>query len=495
MDFYNYEDSEGEIDLIITPVINLSASPVALLSFDIAHARFGGSSNDGLRVLVISDCNTDLNQAIAIYEKSGAALSTTVSTTTSFTPTNASQWRTETINLNAFIGQNNLQLAFIGLNDYGNNLYLDNVSVTTSTIQEIALSEIVTPSPVTCLKTSQPVVRVKNNGTVIINSLTANYTLNGGTQQSVQITGINLGIGQSGNITLPSVSFTKEVNTLTVELKLPNGVADFNPSDNTSTVSIVVNEVTESIPANENFDGNFSDRWTVANTKDGMDFQTTTTNFNTSQYFNAFDNTAIGDEAWLVSPVFDFSTIAVKQMTFNLSYKANPGKNDRLRILVSTDCGYSYSTQLFDKSGFALSNETSTESWTPEQDSDWQNLSVDLSSVAGKKNVRIAFVMTNDNGNNLYLDNIDFFVVTNTFAVYPNPAKRETVYVALNLPEGETAQLEIIDRIGKVVISQTIKNSQNQIHVLSLPGVTSGMYFVRLKTSKQTHTEKLLIID
>jgi hypothetical protein len=495
MDFYDYEDGEGEIDLIVTPTIDLSASTVALLSFDIAHARYGSSSNDGLRILVVTDCNSDLTQATKIYEKKGASLSTTASTTIGFTPTNASQWRTETVNLNAFVGQSNVQLAFIGLNDWGNNLYLDNISVNTTAVEEIALSEIVSPSPVTCLKTSQPVVRVKNNGTVTINSLTVNYRVNGGTQQATQITGINLGLGESTDITLPAVTFAQAVNTLTVEVKSPNGVTDLNPNDNTRTASIIINEATESMPARENFDGDFTNRWTVANAKGGMDFQPTATNYNTSLYFNAFDNTTIDDEGWLVSPIFDFSSIAVKQISFDLSYRFNPGMNDRLRVLASTDCGYSYPVQLFDKSGAALSNETSTESWTPEQDSDWQNLSVDLSSLARKENVRIAFVVTNDNGNNLYLDNIDFFVVTSMFTVYPNPTNKETIYVALNLPDGEPALLEIIDRIGKVVISETINNSQNQIQALSLPGATSGLYFVRLKTSTQTHTEKLLIID
>ena len=84
------------------------------------------------------------------------------------------------------------------------------------------------------------------------------------------------------------------------------------------------------------------------------------------------------------------TTTSVREMYFDLSYKSKPGTNDRLQILASTDCGYSYPITLFSRSGNLLSsNKTSSESWKPEQDSVWQNLSVDLSALAKKENVRI----------------------------------------------------------------------------------------------------------
>ena len=75
MDFYNYEDNFGEIDLLLTPVFDLSPEPVALLLFDVAYARFQ-NDNDGLKVVVLSDCNTDITQGTIIYDKSGIALQT-----------------------------------------------------------------------------------------------------------------------------------------------------------------------------------------------------------------------------------------------------------------------------------------------------------------------------------------------------------------------------------------------------------------------------------
>ncbi len=495
MAFYDYEDGEGEIDFLTTPVVDLSTKTVAVLTFDVAYARFN-SSNDGLRVLVLENCNSDLSQATEIYNKKGSTLSTTTGTTNDFTPTSAAQWRTETINLSAFIGQSNIQLVFIGLNDYGNNLYLDNVGIVTTEFEDISLTEIVSPSPVTCSTTAEPVIRVKNSGTTNIVSFTVDYTLNNGSTKTKLVSGIDLGINKSIDITLPSVFLDDGENSFSVELKSPNGVADLNPIDNTSTTTVILNDVKQNIPLSENFDGNFSEQWTITNPKGGMRFLPITTNYKTSLYFNAFDNTTSGDEAWLVSPVFNFSSIAVTRMFLDLSYKVNPGTNDRLRILASTDCGYSFTTTLFDKTGTELSpNETSSDSWKPEQESDWQKLSVDLSALAGKDNVRLAFVATNDNGNNLYLDNIQFFIIRNIFSVYPNPASKESIYITLNLPEVGTAQLDIIDRMGKIIYTEIIDNASNQTLLLSLPNAANGLYFVRIKTSNQIHSEKLFITD
>jgi len=72
MDFFNYEDNFGEIDLLVTPVFDLSTEPVALLLFDVAYARFQ-DDHDGLKVIVLTNCNADVNQGTVVYDKSGVA--------------------------------------------------------------------------------------------------------------------------------------------------------------------------------------------------------------------------------------------------------------------------------------------------------------------------------------------------------------------------------------------------------------------------------------
>lgn len=128
MDFYNYEDNLGEVDLLVTPMFDLLEVDGAFVQFDVAYARYQGS-NDGLRVVVLDNCNTDITTGSVVYDKSGAALRTTDDTSNAFVPKDTSSWRTETIDLSPYAGQTNLQLAFVGINDYGNNVYIDNIMV------------------------------------------------------------------------------------------------------------------------------------------------------------------------------------------------------------------------------------------------------------------------------------------------------------------------------------------------------------------------------
>src|SRR5690606_22523627 len=85
LNFYDYEDNEGEIDVLLSPVIDLSDAPAALVLFDVANAQYQ-NSKDGLKVVVLSNCNADVTQGQVIYEKYGSDLSTVGKINEGFTP-------------------------------------------------------------------------------------------------------------------------------------------------------------------------------------------------------------------------------------------------------------------------------------------------------------------------------------------------------------------------------------------------------------------------
>ncbi|MFK5088299.1 hypothetical protein ACI4A4_27595, partial [Klebsiella pneumoniae] len=80
--------------------------------------------SDSLVVLISTDCGSTFSR---IYAKGGGTLSTAGSGANNFVPT-AGQWRTETIDLAAYIGQSVI-IDFQNINGYGNKLYIDNVNV------------------------------------------------------------------------------------------------------------------------------------------------------------------------------------------------------------------------------------------------------------------------------------------------------------------------------------------------------------------------------
>ncbi|WP_034058870.1 T9SS type A sorting domain-containing protein [Lacinutrix jangbogonensis] len=111
---------------IIAP-LNMTATNAsdAVLTFDVAYALYSGLYADGLEVLISSDCGTTYT---SVYNKVGADLATAPNTTSEFVPTDT-QWRTETIDLAAYIGSNNVYVKFRNVNAYGQTLFIDNINL------------------------------------------------------------------------------------------------------------------------------------------------------------------------------------------------------------------------------------------------------------------------------------------------------------------------------------------------------------------------------
>ena len=107
---------------------------VAKLTFDVAYARYDATKYDRLKVWAVS-CNGTQQ---LLYDKSGSALATVTDQTTFFTPTNCSQWRTETIDLSAYANKT-VELVFEDIGGWGNRLFLDNIL-----IQELGVSPLCT---------------------------------------------------------------------------------------------------------------------------------------------------------------------------------------------------------------------------------------------------------------------------------------------------------------------------------------------------------------
>lgn len=501
LNFYDYEDHLGEVDIFTTPLFNLSAAPEAVLFFDVAHARFQ-SSQDRLQVYVLTDCNANVFEGTLVYDKAGSALATTTSSSSAFTPGSAAQWRKETVNLTAFIGQPNVQLAFVGINDWGNNLYIDNVLMQTSPVEDIALNAV-SPSILSCKTNPDITINVSNEGTIPIQSFDVNLSVNGGTIV-IAVSDINLLSGNNIDITLPSVLLQEGSNTLVVELTNPNGGSDVNLSNNTKTVKPVVNAAEDRIPYRENFDAGFLNQWTIVNPENGMLWTTTATSggFGTSANFKAFENATIGDESWLISPVLDFSRATQASLQFNTSYALNGTKYERLRVLYSEDCGTTFNnTPIFNKSGTQLTDNERTTAWAPVDAGDWVGEFIALNTLVGKTELRFAFVITNANGNNFYLDNIDFlnsttpspYVGTKLYAIYQKNSMNE-FYITFNLPERQTVGYQVVDMMGRQLVAGDIVDVVNQTFPVQLAdGTSSGIYIVRLKIGQQYYATKIYL--
>lgn len=145
---YSYtNNSKGE--LYIEPV-NLSSITDPSLSFDVAYRGYNSATpeNDKLEVFVSSNCGTTWT---SVYNKQGTTLSTGPTQQAAFTPSVASDWRNETVSLAAFTGQSEVFVKYVGTSNYGNNMYIDNINISSATsIGENELAQVamnVYPNP------------------------------------------------------------------------------------------------------------------------------------------------------------------------------------------------------------------------------------------------------------------------------------------------------------------------------------------------------------
>lgn len=494
MNFYDYEDHVGEIDAFVSPAFDLSDVPAALLKFDVAYAQFSGS-RDGLQVVLLSDCNPNPADGIVLFNKTGNSLATTRATSTAFSP-NDNDWRTETVDLSLYIGQSNLQLAFLGLNDWGNNLYLDNIRLTTVPIADVAATEILQPTPVTCASEVQPVVRVFNAGT-LIEQLTVTTIINGvSTSQTFQQ--LSIPGNTSRDLILNSASLTEGVNQIQIVLSAPNDEPDFFPDDNSISITIVMNSNADAVPIRQRFDNDITP-WISVNPKGGIPWQVTSINDNPALLATGFNNTAVGDRAWFVSPSLDFTGVSEGVLNYQHSYATRPGASDALFILGSRDCGVTFTDTLQQRGSASLARgRQSQSSWRPATAADWTANTLSLSSLADEPNARIAFVFVNGNGNNLYIDDIEFFTSADPIAInkpmdiYPSPVGHEPLHVTFNLPEKEDVRIDLIDVIGRVLNTYPLEGVLNQTYSFDL-SYDAGLYHIRATTRSAVYIERFVV--
>ncbi|HAD10844.1 MAG TPA: hypothetical protein DCF33_00245, partial [Saprospirales bacterium] len=83
-----------------------------------------------------------------IFDKSADDLATAPPTTAAFVPT-AAQWAPNSLDMSSFNGQAEILIRFVGASGFGNNVFVDNVNVTTPVgTQELSLSNfLVAPNP------------------------------------------------------------------------------------------------------------------------------------------------------------------------------------------------------------------------------------------------------------------------------------------------------------------------------------------------------------
>ena len=146
---YNYSNM-GQEDVLISPNINLLENKDYHLYFSYAHQnRDIGTRDDSLIVEVSIDCGTTF---YPVFAKGGNALETTDTLDLNFEPSYASHWNSQIVDLSEYIpNASSMILKFTAVNGKQNNLYLDNIVVSTAeefTVVDFETNKLkVSPNP------------------------------------------------------------------------------------------------------------------------------------------------------------------------------------------------------------------------------------------------------------------------------------------------------------------------------------------------------------
>lgn len=513
LDYFDYSINIGAEDLLISPIFDLSDEDIAFLSFRVAYATYDRSSMDRLEVYVSTNCSESLDDAVRIYDKAGEALASAPENQLPFVPSGNQDWRNELLDLSDFAGNSQVQLIFVGTNDWGNNIYVDDIDVFTEPRDQldVALRAINSPSVVSCEQNPVPALRIRNMGKETINSLDVVYALDDGPDQLLSLTDLDLQSQASQQILLPQLTFSGDgEHTLQVNLSSPNGGFDDNPTNNSRIKQFVINSEEEVIPFRQQFTSapiNSTDWVSTSPDPENSGWEVgsapgTSPDKNNFVVVSKFFGEPRGLENWLASPVLDLSEASLAGLEFDYSYAPIANASDILQVRVSVDCGESWNDIVYERKGSELSSRIVDNRWSPARAEDWFTAFINLSEYVGLPDVRVAIVAISDAGNDLYLDNIEFYESDQPITVqipeeggmtaFPNPTNQD-LNLIFNLRQREDVQLQLYDSHGRLVYQATQPNTLNQVYSINTNSLHPGMYILMVHSDSLQRTERIII--
>lgn len=220
-----------------------------------------------------------------------------------------------------------------------------------------------------------------------------------------------------------------------------------------------------------------------------------------------FYNLQSGQVSELVAGNYNAQPAGNLWLEFDMAYRQyspTSPENDKLEVLVSTDCGVNW-TSVWSKAGNTLRTTTpdSTAGFIPTSANVWRRESVALNNYKNS-NLLVKFKMTSDYGNYGWIDNIKLFSnVTSVnevesvsnLSIYPNPAK-DFATISYELKSTSNVQIQVLDAAGRVVATPVngTYNAGAQQFQISTENMAAGLYNVKIQTETGSRVERLTVV-
>lgn len=199
---------------------------------------------------------------------------------------------------------------------------------------------------------------------------------------------------------------------------------------------------------------------------------------------------------------------AGKVIPGSLGLTENDTAYDKLRILVSTNCGRTW-VQKWSKVNTALQTASApTQNSFKPNANDWKSDSVNIHIYLSQHqtNFQFKFEFQSNGGNNIYLDDINIdngtYLGMNEFSrdmidvnIFPNPMNNSST-LSFNLPEDNNTIIDIYDILGNKVLTLENKMLDAGIHYYQLSRNdfnASGSYFIRITSGEFSFVKQFMV--
>ena len=371
---------------------------------------------------------------------------------------------------------------------------------------DAALKTIDAPGQRICTNTIAPVVTIRNAGTAALTSLTIHVAIDGNSSAAYNWTG-SLTHSATAQVTLNNLSITEGKHVLTIYTTAPNGKQDaFGANDTLFTNLQYYGPVTN---VSEGFEGNtfVPVAWDIVNPDHAITWQQVNGIAHTgngSVTINNFNYTVYDQQDYLRMPQVNIGNVDSAFLSFYVAAATYtpigvPNNTwDTLEVLVSTDCGNTY-TSLYKKYGSDLVTRkvATTISFTPTAD-EWRKDSINLGDYINSNNLLFAFRNITENENNIYLDDVNLRTVTinpnlksKGFLVSPSPTTGK-IAVQFYPQPANLRSIEVYSITGQKLAQVLVNANASNYYQFDLSRYASGVYVVRAFFTDKVLTKKII---
>jgi len=172
---------------------------------------------------------------------------------------------------------------------------------------------------------------------------------------------------------------------------------------------------------------------------------------------------------------------------------------DTLQVMVSTDCGKTY-TSLYKKWGANLvTHPTAISTPFVPTANEWRKDSVNLSDYIGAGKILVAFLNTTEFENNIYLDDVNVRSVSvnpnlksRGYLISPNPTSGNVTLQFYPQPVN-LRKIELFSMTGQLLLSIPVQEGfTSNYYNLNLSKYASGIYVVRANFTDRVVTQRVM---